>query len=104
MAWILILTTTPNLKFAQTLSKNLVKTKLAACVSVKPGIVSFYRWKGRVEKVRECLLLIKSRKDRFQKIKKAICNQHPYEIPEVISLPISQGSSEYLSWMKSSIK
>ncbi len=104
MRAVLILTTTPDLKTARSLAKSLVEKKLAACVSFTEGFVSFYRWKGKVTNAREVTLFIKSSKEKFARIKKYIHHVHPYEVPELIALPITEGSSEYLSWLVQSIK
>ena len=64
-------------------------SELAACVNIVPQITSVYRWKGKVEKDNEILLIIKSRKSRLQELTSFICQNHPYEVPEVISLPVS---------------
>ena len=104
MPAILILSTAPDLKTARSLAKSLVEKKLAACVSFKEGFVSFYRWKGKLERAREVTLFIKSSKEKFSKIKKHIHRVHPYEVPELIAVPITQGSPEYLSWLNKSLK
>ena len=104
MPAILIFTSAPDLKSARSLAKLLVENKLAACVSFKEGFTSFYRWKGKVENAREVLLFIKSSKKKFVKIKQLINRIHPYEVPELIALPIVQGSPEYLSWLRRSLK
>ena len=104
MPAILILTTAPDLKTAKWLAKSLVEKKLAACVSLKEGFISFYRWKGKVENAREVAIFIKSSKEKFVKIKQHICRVHPYQVPEFIALPVTQGSSEYLTWLMQSMK
>ena len=104
MPAVLILTTVPDLKTARLLARSLVEKKLAACVSFKEGFVSFYRWKGKLEKASEVTLFIKSSREKFSKIKKHILRIHPYEVPELIGVPITQGSSEYLSWLRQSLK
>ena len=73
--------------------------RLAACVNILPGARSFYRWKGEIEQASEVVLLIKSRRDTFDKLREAIAHLHSYEIPEVIALPVVDGSDAYLSWM-----
>ncbi len=95
----LILTTAPSLKEARAIAKSLVTKRLAACVSVKPGWLSFYRWEGRVQNAKEVLLLIKTTERQFNKIETVIRQNHSYEIPEVIAIPVHKGSKEYLSWL-----
>lgn len=104
MSAIVVLTTAPNLKFARSLAGFLVRKKLAACVSIRDGFSSYYRWKGKVENTREALLFIKTKKNNFDKVKTVIQRKHPYQLPEIISIPVIQGSSEYLSWLNQSLK
>ena len=101
---IVVLTTAPSLKFAKSLAGFLVQKKLAACVSIRDGFTSYYRWKGKVESTQEALLLIKTKKNNFGKVKAVIQKKHPYQLPEIISIPVIQGSSEYLSWLNQSLK
>ncbi len=103
MTAVLILTTAPDLGAARRIAKALVQKKLAACVSLKEGFLSFYRWKGRVERSREVVLFIKSSKTKFVPIKRLLGKIHPYEIPELIALSIHQGSPEYLAWIADSL-
>ncbi len=99
-----ILTTAPNLRQARALAKLLVAKRLAACVSMKPGWLSFYRWKGKIETAKEVLILIKTKERQFNKIETVIRQNHSYEIPEIIALPVRKGSKEYLSWLKKSVR
>ena len=104
MPGIIILTTTPGTKTAKLIAQLLIRKKLAACVSLSGGFASVYRWKGAVETANETLVLIKSVKKNFNKIKQAIKDIHPYELPEIIGIPITIGSHEYLSWLNQSVK
>ena len=99
MVGLVILTTTPDLKSARRLARVLVQKKLAACVSLRGGFVSLYRWKGKLETSREVLLLIKTVRTKFSPVEKLIRATHPYELPEIIGLPIVKGSADYLSWL-----
>lgn len=99
MEYIVVLTTTEKKKDAERIAENLVEKKLAACVQVLGPINSVYRWKGKVEKAEEWLCLIKSRKSLYPEIEQAIKLMHPYEVPEIIALPVSEGSADYLSWL-----
>ena len=81
------------------MARALVAGRLAACVNVVPGMRSFYRWKGEIEAADECLLVIKSSRDLFAALSMAIEKLHPYEIPEVLALPVVEGSSNYLNWL-----
>lgn len=104
MSGIIVLTTTPGTKTAKLIAQSLVKKKLAACVSLSGGFTSVYRWKGAVETANETLVLIKTVKKNFNKVKQVIKGAHPYELPEIIGVPITQGSGEYLSWLNQSLK
>lgn len=84
---------------AETLAEILVSEKLAACVNILPGALSIYEWQGKVEKEQECVLLIKSREDRLQMLEERLLAEHPYELPELIAVPIQKGSAAYLSWV-----
>ncbi|HEY0634377.1 MAG TPA: divalent-cation tolerance protein CutA [Gammaproteobacteria bacterium] len=99
----IVLTTCPDQESAEALATSLVEARLAACVNVVPGIRSVYRWKGEVVRDGELLLVIKSRDDRFDTLKAAIIARHPYELPEVIALTISDAHLPYLAWIDSQL-
>ena len=103
MAFIQVMTTTETREQAQTIARHLVEEKLAACVQITDAVESTYRWKGNVECSREYLCLIKTREDLFPKIEAAIKKLHSYETPEIIAVPIIQGSTEYLEWLDESL-
>lgn len=97
---ILVLCTAPNETVGATLARGLVKAKLAACVNVVPGLRSFYLWKGNLEDDSEVQLLVKTRESRFEDVNAWLQEAHPYDVPEVLALPISAGSQSYLSWLR----
>ena len=99
---LLVLTTMPDRRSAQRLADALVRQKLAACVSVLPGVSSTYRWKGKIEKTRESLLLIKTAKKRWKALSTFVLSRHPYELPELIALPVAAGSEKYFDWIRNS--
>ena len=101
---VVVLSTVPDARTARKLAGLLVKEKLAACVSIQDRLVSQYRWKGKVETVRESLLLIKTSRSRYPEIQKFILKNHPYEIPELLALPVVEASKKYLKWLASSLK
>jgi periplasmic divalent cation tolerance protein len=100
----LVLTTTKNRAEAERIAKKIVGEKLAACVNVVPNISSTYRWKGKIERSRETLLLIKTSGEKLDKVIKRIEELHSYEVPEIIALPIERGLPEYLKWLKESLR
>ena len=89
---------------AERIARSLVETGLAACVNLVPGVVSFYRWKGKLERDQEVLLVIKTTGERFADLKAALLAQHPYELPELVALPIAAGHEPYLEWLSASVK
>lgn len=95
-----IFCTCPDKNSATSIAHKLVKDKVAACVNIIPGIESVYTWQNKLETSQEYLLLIKTTKNAFIKLEAIIKKEHPYECPEIISLPIQQGSSTYLQWLK----
>jgi periplasmic divalent cation tolerance protein len=101
---ILIVSTAPDRRTAQRLASLLLQRRLAACVSFKEGFISTYRWKGKIEKSGETLLLIKTVRKNFIKIKKLMDEFHPYEVPELLSFRIEQGSADYLKWLTAELR
>lgn len=99
MPYILVLTTCPNSKIAQRIAASLVRERLAACVQLIPKVKSYYRWKGKVESAHEHQLWIKTSSKNYARLKKEILRIHPYEVPEILSISISQGLKTYLKWM-----
>ncbi|MGR9088761.1 MAG: divalent-cation tolerance protein CutA [Gammaproteobacteria bacterium] len=97
----IIVCTCPDLKSAETIARLLIERHLAACVNILPGITSIYRWQGRIESAQEHLLLIKSNEDSYQAVESALLDNHPYELPEIIAIPIEQGLADYLHWIDS---
>ncbi len=97
---ILILSTAGSTESALDIARTLVSEKLAACVNIVPGARSIYRWQGKVCDEAECLLLIKSSEGLFESIRARIRQIHPYQVPEIITLPISAGDVDYLNWLQ----
>jgi len=96
---IVVFTTCESEQQAQRLARRLVEQRLAACVNILPPARSVYRWKDQIEETAEFVLIVKSRRDVFSKLREAIGHLHSYEIPEVIALPVVDGSDAYLHWM-----
>lgn len=99
----LVLCTCPDHATAQGIAAHLVDKGLAACVNILPGLESVYRWQGRRESAQEHLLLIKTTHSVYPQLQQAIIQQHPYELPEVIAVPINSGLSGYLKWIDDSV-
>jgi periplasmic divalent cation tolerance protein len=89
---------------ARRIGRAVVASRLAACANVLPGkIESIYRWRGRVERARETLLLLKTTRRRWPKLRDAIRRAHSYEVPEIVALPIVAGLDAYLGWIGESV-
>ena len=96
---IVIFSTCSNGEEAKLIARRLVEARLAACVTAVPGAQSTYHWKGAVEQSEEWLLVIKSSRELFAQLKAQLQKVHSYEVPEVIAVPIVDGSESYLTWM-----
>ena len=101
--WSVVLTTTDSETLADTIAAALIEAQLAACVSIFP-IRSVYSWQGQIHKNGEWQLLIKTRKSQFKAVSEKVRSLHTYDTPELIALPIEQGSADYLNWMDEIIK
>lgn len=97
---LVIMTTCPDAESADRLSRGLVEGRLAACVNLLPEVGSVYRWQGAIERSRETLLFIKTTRGRYAAVEAFILARHPYELPEVIAVPIERGSAAYISWLE----
>lgn len=95
----LVFCTCPSREVAETLAHGLVTGGHSACVNIVPGLRSVYRWKGAVESADELLLVIKCPAEHFSRVEAFIKANHPYELPEVIAVPLVAGSKAYLSWL-----
>ncbi|MEY3200715.1 MAG: hypothetical protein RIR70_265 [Pseudomonadota bacterium] len=98
---LLVLTNLPDVESATSLARLLVESRLAACVNQLPAARSTYRWQDKIEIAEEVPLLIKTTADRYADVEQAIRIAHPYEVPEIIALPIDRGLPEYLAWVAS---
>ncbi len=96
---IVVLSACDSEEQAASLARHLVERRLAGCVNIIPGARSFYHWKGAIEDTKEWLLVIKSRRDLFSALRSEIAKMHTYEVPELIALPVVEGSENYLAWL-----
>ena len=99
---LLVLTTCPDEAHAESLSVRLVEQGLAGCINRLPGITSVYRWEGELKTGTEVLLLIKTASETWPALEAEILRQHPYELPEIIAVPIANGHAAYLDWITAS--
>lgn len=88
---------------AERLAYALVERRLAACVQIVGPIHSTYRWQGKIETAEEWLCLVKTRRDLYLVVEQAILELHPYEVPEIIALPITAGNASYLAWLEEQV-
>jgi periplasmic divalent cation tolerance protein len=93
------LTTCPDEGTARRIASALVDERLAACVNIVPDLTSVYRWEGAVETTPECLLLVKTRRERLEDLRRRLEELHPYDLPELVALSVEWGSSAYLQWV-----
>jgi periplasmic divalent cation tolerance protein len=98
---LLVLSTFPDLETARRISRQVVEEKAAACANILPAIESIYWWKGKVEAGNETLVLFKTTADGCDRLQTILRGLHPYEVPEIIALPISRGLPDYLQWLAS---
>lgn len=96
---IIVVTSLPNAQAAGALASALVEARLAACVNLLPAVQSVYRWQGKVERATEVTLLIKTTQRHYAALESAIRAAHPYDLPEVIAVPVAAGLPSYLQWV-----
>jgi periplasmic divalent cation tolerance protein len=98
--YILVVSTVPDRETGINIGNVLVKSRLAACVNIVPGVTSIYEWKDEVYNEGELVLFIKTRESLFEEVREKVLEIHPYEVPEVISVKIERGHVPYLSWIR----
>src|SRR3954468_463202 len=84
---------------AKKLARHLVEARVAACVNVIPGVYSVFHWEGKVDEASEWMLIIKSTRTRLEALKTELAKMHSYQVPEVVAIPIVDGSTDYLDWI-----
>jgi periplasmic divalent cation tolerance protein len=96
---LVILVTVPDPEKAAEIARALVEERLAACGNVLPGARSIYRWEGKIQDEREALLLLKTSRARFEALRARLVALHPYQVPEILAVPVEAGSAPYLAWI-----
>ena len=94
-----VLVTTPDVESARRIARALVEERQAACGNIVPGVTSIFRWQGAVQEQAEALLVLKTSAERMSGLSSRIAELHPYDVPEVLALPVDQGSGSYLEWL-----
>src|SRR4030042_5753262 len=102
--YIQVVTTTEKKEDAHRIARSVVERRLAGCVQVIGPITSTYRWKEAIETAEEGMCVIKNRKDLYLELEKSIREVHPYEVPEILAVPVAEGSKDYLEWLGNEIK
>ena len=97
--YVIVFVTAPTGDDGRAIARALVREKLAACVNVLPGITSIYTWEGEVCEDDEVLLIIKTKGEIFEALSALVKEVHPYDVPEVIAVPLTAGSGDYLNWI-----
>ncbi|MGH9469925.1 MAG: divalent-cation tolerance protein CutA [Terriglobia bacterium] len=100
---IVVLVTVGNAREARKIAQGVIESRLAACVNITPAVRSLYRWKGKIVDDRELLLIIKTTRGHFGDLKEFVLSNHSYSTPEVIALPVIDGSLDYLQWIEKSV-
>lgn len=101
--YIVVLVTAPDRKTARRLAAVILESRSAACVNILPGVESHYVWQGRRERSREVLLVIKSTRVAAKRLEQVVLQNHPYDTPEFVVLPIASGNARYLKWISASL-
>lgn len=100
---VVVMVTAPTAEKAAEIARALVEEGLAACGNVIPGLRSIYRWEGTVCDEPECLLILKTERPRVEALRQRVISLHPYQVPEVIALPVVEGHRPYLEWIFRSV-
>ncbi|WP_460841081.1 divalent-cation tolerance protein CutA [Noviherbaspirillum agri] len=101
---LIVLVNVPDELTAHSMARALVEARVAACVNVLPGVRSVYRWQGAIEEASEVTILIKTTQARYAELENAVKAAHPYDVPELIALPIVAGLPAYLAWVATETK
>jgi periplasmic divalent cation tolerance protein len=102
--YVVVVVTTTDKQEAEKIVRRLLDEKLIACANIISPVSSHFHWSGKIEKADECLVLMKSRKDLFEKLAETVKSLHSYEVPEILALLIINGSKTYMDWLESCLK
>lgn len=102
--FIIVLVTTKDKAEAEKISQVLLSEKLIACANIISPVASCFSWKGKIDRTEECLVVMKSRLDLFGEVSARVKALHSYEVPEVLGLPVIEGSRDYLDWMNANLR
>ena len=102
--YIVVLVTVPAREEAERIARGVLEEKLAACVNIIPGVDSYYWWQGKIDMSKELLLVIKTQSPLFSQLKERVASLHSYDVPEIIAMPLAQGSPSYLNWINESVR
>ncbi len=98
-----ILLTAPDVDVAERVGRALVEERLAACANIVPGVVSLFRWEGEVQREAEVLVIVKTTDERVEDVRARVVELHPYQVPEVLVLPVLAGHAPYLDWVRGEV-
>jgi periplasmic divalent cation tolerance protein len=98
--FLIVYCTCPDLTTAEQLASQVISHNVAACVNILPNLISIYRWQGKIERQQEYLLLIKLQSAQYPQLEKLLKSMHPYQVPEIIAVPITHGLPEYFTWLR----
>jgi len=99
----MVFCTFPNRESACQTGTVLLESQVVACVSIVPGVESIYRWKGEIQRENEVLVMLKTTREKLDDLEAALQNLHPYDVPEIIALPLMAGAKSYLDWVRNEI-
>lgn len=100
---VVVLVTVPGIKDGNRISRAILTLRLAACVTVIPSVQSLYRWKGKIVQGKEAMLFVKTTRARYKRLERKVVELHPYEVPEIIAVPLACGLPLYVEWVVSEV-
>ena len=104
MSFIIVVMTAPNMQEAKKIVRTLLEERLIACANILDSVSSLFWWQGKIEEENEVLVFMKSHENLFKKLSKRVTELHSYDVPEILALPIVEGSQAYLDWMKACLE